>query len=533
MRVSDGGAGRILIGEPGEATLDLTSERKPSGVSSRAPEEDAAWRFLDAVWDVPVGLGLCDQDLQFVRVNDALADFDGLSVASHYETGDILTRLPAEFAEGLRISASGEAHDVEFMSSGRSVLVKLHPVLRPSDRQPIGVGIVAVDVTDERKAFRDVAEANRLVEDLLADATAKEQALSRLLESVQDGVVVVDPAGRMKLVNHAAERILGHPREALVGAQFEDERWWCADARGKQNAGVLLMNAKKQPALFRAELCIATDAGRASLLADATALRDLRNGVEDVVISLRDVTSDRHALAAAQSNVEFQQQVVGIVGHDLRNPLATITGSISLLRRQAGLTPSSVASLDRVARSAARMTRLISDLLDYARTQTPGGLPVVLVRANLHAICKDSVDECRSAHPSNEIVLETVGDATGSWDPDRIEQALTNLIANAIQHGASAPVQVQSIASAAHVVEIKVHNGGALIPAGVLPELFKAYRRGVRGASVAQQGGVGLGLFIVSQIVAAHDGRVFAESSAESGTTFTIQLPRSVSKKRP
>ncbi|MFL5416460.1 MAG: ATP-binding protein [Myxococcales bacterium] len=510
--------------------MDLTGESKLSGASFRPSEEDAGKSVLDAVWDVPVGLGVCDAALRFVRVNDALADFDGLPVAAHYQTGDTLARLPTELAEGLRRSASGEALDVEFVSKGRCVLVKLHPVLRPSDRQPVGIGIVALDVTDERKALRAVAEANRLVEDLLADAAAKEQALLRLLEPVQDGVVVVDTTGRITLVNQAAERILGHPRDALVGARFDDDRWWCVDASGMRNAAALLTQATEEPALVRTELCIATEAGRASLLADATALRDLQDGVEDVVISLRDVTSDRHDLAAARSNVHFQQQIVGIVGHDLRNPLATITGSIGLLRRQAGLTPSSVASLDRVARSAARMARLISDLLDYARTQAPDGLPVVLAHANLHAICKDSVEECRSAHPSSEILLETAGDATGSWDPDRIEQALTNLIANAIQYGSGSPVRVRSMASAADIVEIKVHNGGAVIPAGALPELFKAYRRGVRGASADQKGGVGLGLFIVSQIAAAHDGRVTAESSAESGTTFTLQLPRSVSK---
>jgi len=514
--------------------MELTDERKLGAVPARLREEEAAWRFLDAVWDVPVGLGLCDEAMHFVRVNEALADFDGLSVAAHYEDGEAMARLPAAFAEGLREAASGEAHDVEFVSSaGRSVLVKLHPVLRPSDRQPIGIGIVAVDVTDERKAFRDVAEANRLVGELLADATAKEHALSRLIESVQEGLLVVDRAGRMKLVNQAAERILGHPREALVGAQFQDERWWSEDRAGKRHAAALLSQVTTEPALFHTELCVETDAGRASLLAEATALRDARDEIEDVVISLRDVTSERHDLEVARSNLEFQQQLIGIVGHDLRNPLATITGSVTLLRRQAGLTPSSVASLDRVARSAARMARLISDLLDYARTRTAGGLPVVLARSNLHAICKDSVEECRSAHPSSKILLETAGDATGSWDPDRIEQALTNLITNAIQYGADSTIRVQSIASAAHVVEIRVHNRGAVIPADVLPELFKAYRRGVRGTSAGQKGGLGLGLFIVAQIAAAHDGEVFAESSVESGTTFTIRLPRSVSKKGP
>jgi PAS domain-containing protein len=120
------------------------------------PPEDAAWSVLDAVWDVPVGLGLCDTELRFIRVNEALAGFDGLSVEAHYQEGSTLARLPAAFAEGLRQAASGDPRDAEFISSGRCVLVKLHPVLRPTDRVPIGIGIVAVDVTDKRDAFQSV-----------------------------------------------------------------------------------------------------------------------------------------------------------------------------------------------------------------------------------------------------------------------------------------------------------------------------------------------------------------------------------------
>ena len=102
---------------------------------------------------------------------------------------------------------------------------------------------------------------------------------------------------------------------------------------------------------------------------------------------------------------------------------------------------------------------------------------------------------------------------------------------NAIEHGTSGPIHVHSIATAAHLVEIKVHNAGAVIPVDVLPELFKAYRRGVRGKAPGSGAGLGLGLFIVAQIAAAHGGRVFAESSATAGTTFTIQLPRSAPPK--
>jgi PAS domain S-box-containing protein len=512
--------------EPVKRELPLVGEEKQSS------EAAAAWRLLDAVWDVPVGLGLCDRQSRFVRVNATLASFDGLAVIDHYDD-DALLRIPAQFRAGLRRAAQGDARDIEFASAGRSVLVKLHTVLRPSDREPIGVGIVALDVTDQRKALQDVIEANQLVSSLCADARAKELALTRLLESVQDGVLLVDPEGRIKQVNAAAERIIGRPRQALVGALFADERWSADDGSGNRDSAALVRQAVEHADLFAGELQLETDRGRLSVLAEATSLRDARGAVEDVVISLRDVTRERHDLGVARSNLEFQQQIIGIVGHDLRNPLATVLGSIALLRRQMGLTPSSIVSLDRAERSATRMARLISDLLDYARTRAPGGLPVVLARADLHAVCAQSIEECRSAHPSATIRFAASGDGGGCYDADRVEQALTNLLVNAIQHGGDTPIDVQSDGSAADFVEIKVHNGGAVIPADVLPQLFRAYRRGIRGEPAAPQAGLGLGLFIVDQIAAAHGGRVFAESSQAAGTTFTLQLPREFSGNGP
>src|SRR3954463_11798630 len=111
---------RMSLEQPVERAHPLVGEEKAA----------AAWRLLDAVWDVPVGLGLCDSQSRFVRVNAALAAFDGLPVVDHYDD-DALLRLPAELAAGLRRAAQGDARDIEFVSAGRSVLVKLHAVLRP------------------------------------------------------------------------------------------------------------------------------------------------------------------------------------------------------------------------------------------------------------------------------------------------------------------------------------------------------------------------------------------------------------------
>jgi signal transduction histidine kinase len=237
------------------------------------------------------------------------------------------------------------------------------------------------------------------------------------------------------------------------------------------------------------------------------------------------------AAEEARANLDFQREIIPIVGHDLRNPLAAITGSISLLRRQPGLTPLSLESLDRMSRGAARMARLITDIVDFARTRTPGGLPLKLAPVDLHALCEGVIAECRFAWPQSRLVLKTYGDGRGIWDAQRLEQALTNLIVNAIQHGGSAVVTVQSEASAEDLVELKVHNRGLPIPRAALADLFKAYRRGRAAAN--SDTGLGLGLFIVDRIAAAHGGRVDVESSAKGGTEFVLELPREAQKKGP
>lgn len=220
----------------------------------------------------------------------------------------------------------------------------------------------------------------------------------------------------------------------------------------------------------------------------------------------------RPAPDAARGNLDFQPEIIPIVGHGLRNPLAAITGSIALLRRQAGLTPLSIESLDRMTCGAAQMARLmadIADIVDFARTWTPDGLPLKLAPADLPALCEGVIAECRIARPQCRLVLETHGDGRGIWDAQRIEQALTNLIVNAIQQGGNEVVTVHAGGSAADLVELKVHNQGLPIPRAALSDLFKAHRRG----HVKMDWGL--------------------KPSVKRGTEFVPQLPREAQKKGP
>jgi phosphoserine phosphatase RsbU/P len=130
------------------------------------------------------------------------------------------------------------------------------------------------------------------------------------------------------------------------------------------------------------------------------------------------------------------------------------------------------------------------------------------------------VDECRAAHPSCRIELDTNGDLHGDWDPDRVAQVVTNLTSNAIKHGGSVGTISFSLEGASDSVLMRVHNWGTPIPAAVIDHLFEPFKRG------SESEGLGLGLYIVQQIVRAHGGAITVDSSENAGTTFTILWPR-------
>jgi signal transduction histidine kinase len=164
------------------------------------------------------------------------------------------------------------------------------------------------------------------------------------------------------------------------------------------------------------------------------------------------------------------------------------------------------------------MSAMIRDILDYTRGHVCGGIPLKRQPTDLGVISRAVVDEIRAGHPIARIEVETAGKLTGNWDPARIEQALSNLIANAVQHGGP---DVRLIASGEDEddVVVTVRNGGQPIPREQLATVFDAFKRG------DAPGGLGLGLFIVREIVHAHEGSVAVTSSAE-GTTFSFRLPR-------
>jgi PAS domain S-box-containing protein len=258
----------------------------------------------------------------------------------------------------------------------------------------------------------------------------------------------------------------------------------------------------------------------------------LRDNAADKALEL-----EREArLDAMSRTVRFAELFVGVLGHDLRTPLNTIKlGAEVLAMREhdEGLRTPRASDLDRamggpgsptqrILKSAERMRRMIDDLLDFTHARLGRGLPLAPRDANLMEIALACVEELQPEEP--RIVVRAEGNPHGRWDTDRLAQLLTNLLANALEHGQrGSPVRVRIDGRQADRVELEVHNEGAIDPA-LLPAIFDPFASGRRKRG--RRNGLGLGLYITQQIAMGHGGEIVASSSPEEGTRLCVALPR-------
>lgn len=239
---------------------------------------------------------------------------------------------------------------------------------------------------------------------------------------------------------------------------------------------------------------------------------------------------DQYAIDQGKAREMF----IGMLGHDLRDPLNTIAFSARLLS-SGGQPPEAETRkiATRIESSATRMDSMIRDLLDFARGRLGGGFPIAPTPVDARTLIAETVNEISHAHPERSIALGATsppGDFDVEWDPDRIAQALTNLLSNAVAHG-SDPIAVDAKREREWVT-IEIRNAGE-IPAAAMPTIFAPFsapvtdRRHANGARAAdrRRGHLGLGLYIVHEIATAHGGKVVAESHSGE-TTFRLVLPR-------
>lgn len=224
--------------------------------------------------------------------------------------------------------------------------------------------------------------------------------------------------------------------------------------------------------------------------------------------------------------LRLNEMFVGVLGHDLRNPLSAIVTGAEVLRAQ--LTdPRQQQVLRRMVSSSARMTTMIEQLLDLTRARLAGGIGGgVRERIDVAELVRRTVEELRGAHPERAVVVEVLGDAVVQGDPGRVLQLLSNLMGNALQHGTAGTEIVVRVEGDDEEVRVALRNQGS-VPPELLPTLFDPFRR---QTTPSKSGGLGLGLYIAQEIAQSHGGRIGVES-CDGRTTFTVRLPRRASER--
>jgi PAS domain S-box-containing protein len=377
------------------------------------------------------------------------------------------------------------------------------------------------------KVTRDLTERRRAAEET--------HRFRLLVESVKDyAIFILDPTGHVLTWNLGAERIKGYAAAEIIGkhfsifyppedvaagkterelevaarvGRFEDEGWRVRKDGSRIWANVVI-TAMRRP--------------DGELLGFAKVTRDLteRRQAEE---TRRALAAERAKLEEQARGQEFQERFLAILGHDLRNPLASIEMGAGILRHRAR-DQASIRILDRMRSSSLRMSRMIAQILDLTRARLAGGIPLEPRPMDLRDLIAHIVDELRAVHPARTIELRS-SPLRGDWDPDRLEQVFSNLIGNALVHGDPAtPVTVDGRADE-RFVSVDVHNEGPPIPPEMQPTIFSPFRRGGRDSRTSKTNGLGLGLYISREVAVGHGGDLELRSSAALGTTFRVTLP--------
>ena len=229
----------------------------------------------------------------------------------------------------------------------------------------------------------------------------------------------------------------------------------------------------------------------------------------------------RQRLQLAEA-LRLNEMFLGVVGHDLRNPLGALVAGSELLRETVA-DPVSQRTVARMIAAGHRMTEMIEQLVDLTRGRLGGGVGFVRSRVYLDVkeLVQRAVDELRAAHPTRTIQIDSAGECVTTGDPQRLLQVFSNLLGNAVAHGAKQGTITASVVGRDRDVMISVRNEGT-VAAEVLPVLFEPFR----GTNRPTSGGLGLGMYIAREIARGHGGDITVESTEQDGTIFTVVLPR-------
>jgi signal transduction histidine kinase len=277
-------------------------------------------------------------------------------------------------------------------------------------------------------------------------------------------------------------------------------------------------------------LC-ALDPDPASLTEESLTIFQLLANLISFELEAEDLAQQREErLKESERTGILREQLMGMLGHDLRNPLGNIKMASQILLLNSELPPVEENLVKKIAKSVNRMDVMIGDLLDLTRTRLGQGIPVEPKPADLAAVCRDAVGEAELNHPLRRINLKIEGDSQAEVDAGRAAQVVSNLIGNAVQYSpVDTPIEI-FVTGEKHEVVLAIKNQGKPIPPESLENIFDPFERAQQSKeSAARNGNLGLGLYIVSQIMLAHKGSVAVTSSEQDETVFTVKWKRRIS----
>lgn len=378
-----------------------------------------------------------------------------------------------------------------------------------------GVLVAGVDVTEQ---VRTQQRAGTLAEKV----KASEAELRLVIDALPVLVAFVTAGERYGLVNKAYEDWFGRPQAELLGQTVRESIGEDAYAQ----FGPLVQRGLAGEQFSVEQYAVPyRQGGVRDVKISILPHRDTLEQVDGYVALLEDITARRRLEQELKQNAAFEQQLIGIVSHDLRNPLNVINLATHLLTMHKGLPADLGRLVQRIQSASGRAIRLVRDLLDFTQARLGGGIPIQREAMDLHGVTRQMLDEVGAAHPARQVVARCEGDGRGEWDADRLGQVVQNLVTNALKYSPEGSVVSVVTRGDGGDVTLAVRNEGKPIDAGALQTLFTPLQRGMDETDGTGRS-IGLGLYIVSQVVAAHGGTIAVVSTAADGTTFTVRLPR-------
>lgn len=492
---------------------------------------------IEAIYqNTPVGLAILDRDLRYVRLNQLLAEINGISIDEHL--GRTVREIIPDLADELErrfhyVLKTGEPlHDLEITGETpaqpgvkRTWLENWFP-LRDTDGQIIGINAVIQDITPRKQAELELRYAL--------------QKLNFHVENTPLGVVEWDCNMRVIRWSKEAERIFGWSAEEAIGASWTQWRFVheedieavdeTIDRMTEGNAQRTISSNRNYTKLGEIVHCVWYNSGLYDETGQIISILSLVQNVTDRVFLESEryqiLAREKAARAEAERANRIKDEFLAILSHELRSPLNPILGWSQLLRTRQFETQRMASGLETIERNAKLQAQLIDDLLDVAKILR-GKLNMEIASVDLAFVIEAAIDTVRASAVAKSILLNPVLPRIGrvSGDAARLQQIVWNLLSNAIKFTPDrgrVDIRLQRVGDRA---QMTVSDTGKGIASEFLPYILESFRQ-EDASTTRAHGGLGLGLAIVRHLVEAHGGAIAADSpGVGQGATFTVCLP--------